>query len=165
MRSLLFASARCLVSAYAPRSEVPRSDSPSPCALAAAEHCGRRAEGGRQTLLVSATLTPKVLLHCQPWCPDPCKVFVGTAASGLVAAADDITERQTSAVTSVLSSSSANSNNSLGGGPGSGSAAVGALGAKPSWGWGRPGATSVGPAVDAPSVAGATGVGRRQWHH
>lgn len=26
------------------------------------QHCGRRAQGGRQTLLVSATLTPKVLL-------------------------------------------------------------------------------------------------------
>lgn len=28
------------------------------------QHCGRRAQGGRQTLLVSATLTPKVLLPC-----------------------------------------------------------------------------------------------------
>ena len=41
------------------------------------QHCGRRAPGGRQTLLVSATLTPKVpaampqVMHCHTDAPVP----------------------------------------------------------------------------------------------
>ncbi|GAB4818516.1 hypothetical protein N2152v2_005562 [Parachlorella kessleri] len=121
------------------------------------EHCGKRVESGRQTILVSATLTPKVLLHCQPWCPDPRKVFVGTAASALVAAADGLAEQQTAAAVnlsreglSTADSSSASSNSS------SSSASIGE-GPKPSWGWGRPGATSVSPAVDYPTTTGSAG--------
>lgn len=50
------------------------------------EHTGKKAPGpaGRQTLLVSATLTPKVLAMCAPWCPNPRLEFVGAtpASSG-----------------------------------------------------------------------------------
>ena len=36
-----------------------------------AEHCGRRVPGGRQTVLVSATMTQKVATQYARWCPDP----------------------------------------------------------------------------------------------
>ena len=39
------------------------------------QHCGRRAQGGRQTLLVSATLTPKVLLLCAVAAVLMCRAF------------------------------------------------------------------------------------------
>eukprot|EP00884_Botryococcus_braunii_P006446 jgi/Botrbrau1/15802/Bobra.4_1s0152.1 len=42
------------------------------------QHCGRRLAETRQTILVSATLTPKVMELCQSWCPDPEPVFIGS---------------------------------------------------------------------------------------
>ena len=51
------------------------------------EHVGKKAPGGRQTLLVSATLTPRVLQRCAPWCANPRQVFVGTAPAAAAAAA------------------------------------------------------------------------------
>lgn len=41
------------------------------------EHTGKKVESGRQTILVSATLTPRVMSLCEPWCPCPVPVFVG----------------------------------------------------------------------------------------
>lgn len=41
-----------------------------------AEHTGKRCSGGRQTIAVSATLTPRVLALCAPWCPNPKQVFI-----------------------------------------------------------------------------------------
>lgn len=41
------------------------------------EHCGHKVPSGRQTVLVSATLTPRVLSQFQGWCPDPVRLFVG----------------------------------------------------------------------------------------
>ncbi len=47
------------------------------------EHTGKKAPGpGRQTLVVSATLTPKVLAMCAPWCPNPRLAFVGATPAG-----------------------------------------------------------------------------------
>ncbi|KAL4441461.1 hypothetical protein ABPG77_001965 [Micractinium sp. CCAP 211/92] len=47
------------------------------------EHTGKKAPGpGRQTLVVSATLTPKVLAMCAPWCPKPRLAFVGATPAG-----------------------------------------------------------------------------------
>lgn len=44
------------------------------------EHTGKKAPGaGRQTVLVSATLTPRVLAMCEPWCKAPRQVFVGVS--------------------------------------------------------------------------------------
>lgn len=40
------------------------------------EHTGKRCAGGRQTVVVSATMTSRVLAMCNPWCPDPEKIFV-----------------------------------------------------------------------------------------
>jgi len=40
------------------------------------QHVGKRAEGGRQTVIVSATLTPGVLKSAYKWCPDPEIVFL-----------------------------------------------------------------------------------------
>ncbi|KAK9863559.1 hypothetical protein WJX84_010176 [Apatococcus fuscideae] len=45
------------------------------------DHCGKRREGGRQTVLVSATLSDKVLAKARTWCPQPERVFIGGAAS------------------------------------------------------------------------------------
>lgn len=42
-----------------------------------AEHTGKKATDGRQTIVVSATLTPKVLAYLQQWCPDPEQIFIG----------------------------------------------------------------------------------------
>lgn len=50
------------------------------------EHTGKKAAGGRQTLLVSATLTPRVLQMCGPWCPSPRQVFVGVTPAAAAAA-------------------------------------------------------------------------------
>ncbi|PRW51077.1 DEAD-box ATP-dependent RNA helicase mitochondrial [Chlorella sorokiniana] len=52
------------------------------------EHTGKKAPGGRQTLLVSATLTPRVLQMCAPWCANPRQVFVGAAPAAAAAAAE-----------------------------------------------------------------------------
>lgn len=43
------------------------------------EHTGRRCLDGRQTVLVSATLTPAVLSACSAWCPDLVPVSVSAA--------------------------------------------------------------------------------------
>jgi superfamily II DNA/RNA helicase len=48
--------------------------------LRVVEHAGKRAEGGRQTVIVSATLTPSVLALCEPWCPAARAVYVGPRA-------------------------------------------------------------------------------------
>jgi len=43
------------------------------------DRAGKRCAEGRQTVLVSATLTPSVLAACAPWCPDLQPVIVGVA--------------------------------------------------------------------------------------
>ncbi|KAK9813006.1 hypothetical protein WJX72_007336 [[Myrmecia] bisecta] len=40
------------------------------------QHVGKRVTPQRQTVIVSATLTPKVLTASQGWCPDPERMFV-----------------------------------------------------------------------------------------
>ena len=51
------------------------------------EHCGRAARPGRQTVLVSATLTPAVLEAYAPWCRDPVRcAAAGPPPAGAAAA-------------------------------------------------------------------------------
>lgn len=50
------------------------------------EHTGKKAAGGRQTLVVSATLTERVLQMCATWCPGARQVFVGGAPVAATAA-------------------------------------------------------------------------------
>lgn len=46
------------------------------------EHVGKKFDHGkRQTIIVSATLTPKVLSLCETWCPTPKRIFVGSAGN------------------------------------------------------------------------------------
>lgn len=52
------------------------------------EHTGKKAAGGRQTLVVSATLTERVLQMCETWCPGARQVFVGGAPVAATAAAE-----------------------------------------------------------------------------
>ncbi|WPT16465.1 DEAD-box ATP-dependent RNA helicase 47 [Picochlorum sp. SENEW3] len=40
------------------------------------DHTGKKCEGGRQTVVVSATMTARVLAMCSPWCPNPEKIFI-----------------------------------------------------------------------------------------
>ncbi|KIY99108.1 DEAD-box ATP-dependent RNA helicase 47 [Monoraphidium neglectum] len=46
-------------------------------------HAGKRIEGGRQTVLVSATLSSTVLRKFDRWCPEPAYVTAGGAAPHL----------------------------------------------------------------------------------
>lgn len=51
-------------------------------------HCGKRAPRGRQTVMVSATLTAKMLQQTQHWCPNPERIFV--KSDGSAATADEL---------------------------------------------------------------------------
>ena len=53
------------------------------------EHTGKRCPGGRQTVVVSATMTSRVLAMCNPWCSDPEKIFVNAAGELMEPPADD----------------------------------------------------------------------------
>jgi superfamily II DNA/RNA helicase len=55
------------------------------------EHTGKRCPGGRQTVVVSATMTSRVLAMCGPWCPLPEKIFVNAAGELTEPPADDTT--------------------------------------------------------------------------
>ncbi|KAI8465848.1 MAG: P-loop containing nucleoside triphosphate hydrolase protein [Monoraphidium minutum] len=91
-------------------------------------HAGKRLPAGRQTVLVSATLTESVLQKFERWCPAPAYVTAGGGAGG---AAPHLAE-----------------------GAGGGGGAAG--GAAPAWGWGVTGWE--GPASDAaPRTRGTAG--------
>jgi superfamily II DNA/RNA helicase len=55
------------------------------------EHTGKRYAGGRQTVVVSATMTSRVLAMCNPWCPDPVKIFINAAGERIEPVHDDET--------------------------------------------------------------------------
>ena len=58
-----------------------------------AEHCGKRVEGGRQTVIVSATLTDDVLRRLASICPEPVRLLVtrtGEVAVGDAARAGEV---------------------------------------------------------------------------
>lgn len=108
------------------------------------EHTGKRAPGGRQTLLVSATLTPRVLQMCAPWCPDPVPVFVGVAPPG----AEPVAEEGPAA----------------GARRGDAAAAAAVAGGeprerRPSWGWGDAKSPSADAADYNPGTSSAGGLG------
>lgn len=98
------------------------------------EHTGKKCDEGRQTVIVSATLTPRVLSLCETWCPQPKTVFVGTGIS------NENEDQEAPEVDEVPVL-------------GSGTAAA------PSWGWGAPGSTYM-PELDA-GVGSAGGYGNR----
>ena len=45
------------------------------------DHTGKKCDGGRQTVVVSATMTARVLAMCSPWCPNPEKIFIDGAGN------------------------------------------------------------------------------------
>jgi superfamily II DNA/RNA helicase len=57
------------------------------------DHTGKKAVNGRQTIVVSATLSPKVLQHLQGWCPNAQHVYVSGAINIAASAADSVSER------------------------------------------------------------------------
>ncbi|KAG1656109.1 hypothetical protein FOA52_010291 [Chlamydomonas sp. UWO 241] len=95
------------------------------------QHCGRRAEAPRQTVLVSATLSESVLTRTAKWCPDP--RYVTPAA----ARAPTVSPEVAAKIATV-------------------NAAEAASAAEPSWGWGAKGWD--GPANEqGPRTTGAAG--------
>jgi hypothetical protein len=143
------------------------------------EHVGKRAEGGRgrQTLLVSATLTEKVLQMCEPWCASPRKIFVGTApAEAVAAAAEDAAAAKAAAEAAAArraAASAAAAAMAAAGGEGEGgeegaaavaaAAAAAALDApRPSWGWGDSKSPSADAADYNPGTSSAGGLGSEE---
>eukprot|EP00877_Chromochloris_zofingiensis_P005959 jgi/Chrzof1/1616/Cz10g14210.t1 len=47
------------------------------------QHAGKRVQGGRQTILVSATLSETVLTKFKQWCPEPMYITAGSTAPAL----------------------------------------------------------------------------------
>lgn len=45
------------------------------------EHTGKKCDTGRQTIVVSATMTARVISMCQPWCPKPTKIFIDSSGN------------------------------------------------------------------------------------
>lgn len=108
------------------------------------EHTGKKAEGGRQTLLVSATLTPRVLQMTAPWCPDPRVLFVGAGpnAAAVAAAAEEAAAAAAAAAERRLqqfeAEEAADGEEDADGEP--------REGRRPAWGWGD----AKSPSADAP---------------
>lgn len=115
-----------------------------------AEHCGKKVEGGRQTIVVSATLTPRVLLHCQPWCPDPVKVFVGVQGQQQQQHPSDTAAPAAPPLPQQGQQPGASSSD---GGSGEPEAATAA---RPQWGWGLPQAPSADGSAFV-SISGSAG--------
>jgi hypothetical protein len=121
------------------------------------EHTGKKAPDSRQTLLVSATLTPRVLQMCQPWCANPRPVFVGAApAAAAVAAAAAASEAAAAAA------AAAGANRAAAAAPAAAGVAPGAeerAERRPSWGWGDAKAPSADAADYNPGTSSAGGLG------
>jgi superfamily II DNA/RNA helicase len=117
------------------------------------EHTGKKCENGRQTIIVSATLTPRVLSLCEVWCPQPRQVFVG-AVPGPQSVASSTNDGE---------NDQDNCDQTVNGGAAPTVGAVGADGAStggPSWGWGIPGSTYI-PELNDPGIGSAGGYGNR----
>ena len=93
------------------------------------EHAGKRVEGGRQTVLASATLSQTVLGRFRRWCPEPRFVTSGTAPS-----------------TQTADGGASTSGRSSGGG-----------GGVPAWGWGGKGWEGKSGSEMEPKVQGTMG--------
>jgi superfamily II DNA/RNA helicase len=94
-----------------------------------ADHTGRRVARGRQTVLVSATLTPGVVARYARWCPDP--VVVSTAPE--VMAQAGTVDGDAAAATPAPTAPAID------------------------WGWGAPGAAGAHPYATLPTTSSAGG--------
>jgi superfamily II DNA/RNA helicase len=116
------------------------------------EHTGKKCDNGRQTIIVSATLTPRVLSLCEVWCPQPRNLFIG-AVPGPQSVPED--ENNTDDVDLQLT---------VNGGAAPGTAAAdgaeGGAAGGPSWGWGIPGSTYI-PELNDRRIGSAGGYGNR----
>ncbi|KAL4444214.1 hypothetical protein ABPG75_011951 [Micractinium tetrahymenae] len=121
------------------------------------EHTGKKAPGprGRQTLVVSATLTPKVLAMCSPWCPNPHVAFVGAAPA---ASGDAEAETAAAAGAAVAEAAPAGRQQQQQQQPAAGEAGERAE-RRPSWGWGDAKAPSADAADYNPGTSSAGGLG------
>jgi superfamily II DNA/RNA helicase len=115
------------------------------------EHTGKKCDNGRQTVIVSATLTPRVLSLCEVWCPQPRQIFVGAAPGPQYIPQDENNE------------DFVDLQQTVNGGAAPGDGAVGPDGAAPggpSWGWGIPGSTYI-PELNDRRIGSAGGYGNR----
>ena len=99
------------------------------------EHTGKKCDTARQTIIVSATLTPRVLSLCEVWCPQPKAIFVGAVPSENAPGQEEAEEGEAAF--------------------GSGTNPKGAQ-----WGWTTPGFSSYAPEM-APGTGSAGGYGNR----
>jgi superfamily II DNA/RNA helicase len=113
------------------------------------EHTGKKVALGRQTILVSATLSPQVLLLCQSWCPDPAHIVASTSSSS----PSHISNTQFVANSSLISPSQAALHSPL---PSDGLASS----PRPAWGWGLPKSTTYMPELES-GIGSAGGYGNR----
>lgn len=111
------------------------------------EHTGKKVALGRQTILVSATLSPQVLLLCQSWCPDPAHIVASTTSSS----PSHISNTQFIASTRQPSEAALHSHL-----PSDGLASS----QRPAWGWGLPKSTTYMPELES-GIGSAGGFGNR----
>ncbi|KAL4529367.1 hypothetical protein Ndes2526A_g04159 [Nannochloris sp. 'desiccata'] len=123
------------------------------------EHTGKKCDNGRQTIVVSATLTPRVLSLCEVWCPQPRQIFVGAVPGPQSVPYNPENGDNNESIDLQLRVN--------GGGGGTmpptaadGTAAAGTAPGGPSWGWGIPGSTYI-PELNDPGIGSAGGYGNR----
>jgi hypothetical protein len=137
-------------------------------------HTGKKAPGGRQTLVVSATLTERVLQMAETWCPQAKQVFIGGASAESIAADAELAAAEEAAAVQRRSAAAAAAAAAAAGEPGAdgpeaaaaaaaaASAAAAADSRRPSWGWGD----AKSPSADAPDynpgTSSAGGLGSEQ---
>lgn len=130
------------------------------------EHTGKKAEGGRQTLVVSATLTPRVLQMAATWCPNPRSVFVGVEPAAATAAAAEDAAAAAAAAAAEAAKSGLSGRRGEAAAEGEEAAAEGAAPARderrPSWGWGDAKSPSADAADYNPGTSSAGGLGSEQ---
>lgn len=109
------------------------------------EHTGKKVASGRQTILVSATLSPQVLLLCQTWCPNPTHLVASAAAAATASSSQTLPFSVPPP--DVAFSQPASSDSS-------------ASSARPAWGWGLPKSTTYMPELES-GIGSAGGYGNR----
>ncbi|PSC75732.1 DEAD-box ATP-dependent RNA helicase mitochondrial [Micractinium conductrix] len=122
------------------------------------EHTGKKAPGaGRQTVLVSATLTPRVLAMCEPWCKAPRQVFVGVSPAVAAETEAEAAAQAAAAHQQRLAAARA-AGGDADGADGEAQQAERAE-RRPSWGWGDAKSPSADAADYNPGTSSAGGLG------
>ena len=109
------------------------------------DHIGKKYVDGRQTILVSATLTNKILSLCESWCPNADRIFVGHERA-VEEATDVVIDSENLPESTAHELGRTERKNYIVRGEG------------PGWGWGAPG-MSYQPEIDMLTQGSAGGFG------